>query len=1013
MDILNDDVIKFAEAFPVPIFKVDSEGKIFYVNKSASSKLGYKKSEILKKSVYDFFLSKDYATLKNRLQNNASNRKSYNSYEYTIYRKNGGSFPAIIYSKIISENSKQFVIGCFFDITERKKSEESIKESREEIRSLNRFNQGIIDGISDELIVMDAKTRNIEYANSKVVQRTGMSLGELTKRKCFEIYHPNDTSSYCQAFEVMRTGVKREYEKRIYDPARKINSDLSITVHPLMDEKGHVDKLIHITRDITNKKTYEKRLAELNDRLLSLYKTSSSLQKAISTDKIVDIALKTFESLGFDRVRVYRYSDNKLYGIKSNHVDSEEFQKIEFPLHKRFRKAYKCIDEKKPVIERTSGRKKIASFLEKPAGLKSGSLPLISENKVFGMISFDNKITGKEIIEKDLELLMTFANQIASAMQRSEFVAENEDKLSRLSTLYDIYSTISQTLDMEKIMNMVVIRLVKLLRLDRCSIFLQDGNKKELVRLAVFDKRNIDPAINKKIPLDDSISSRVVRLNRPIFVEDVQKSRFYNDKKGAREKSLHSYLGVPLSIENKAIGVINCHTRSARNFSNSDIELLKALSSTASMMIENSRLYERIKYDKDNFSELLNVTQNIGKIHDIDSLVKEVLNESVSFTEADHGFVMLLDNDNLELTFSTGSPIAGSDKMSFKIGKGVVGMVAKTGKPYVIDDVREDENYVKLDDKVKSSATIPLLKKGSVMGVLHLESSRLEKFKYYSKSLSILTNHIAVTIENIRLYNQVLNFNKELESRIDEATKELQEKNRELKKMDEMKSDFVSNVSHELRTPLTSIIGYTKLLSQGKLGELNGQQSHVIGVIVSESERLSRLINDVLDLSKLESGKLNVHFEGVDVAQEIKDSLESLKHIAESKDIKLSTKLKNDLVIDSSPDLLKQMIINLANNGIKFTKKGGKVTVTTESNDGKVTIKVRDTGVGIAKEVIPKLFDKFYQVDSSMTREYSGTGLGLVIVKHIVDLHGGKIDVKSKPGKGSSFIVELPQRQLE
>ncbi|MGM5482048.1 MAG: GAF domain-containing protein [Nanobdellota archaeon] len=1005
----NSKVSEFADDFPVPIFKIDLNGNIFYINSVANKKLGYKKSEIMKLKIFDLFDSADHNQLKERISDRSSNRPICVSYEYTMIKKDGSFLPVVIHSRVSSNSSGvKYIIGSFFDISNRKISEEKLKESNEKIEALNSFNQSIINGISDELIVINASTRKIEFGNDVVLKRTGISSKQLKKKKCYEIYHPNDSSFNCPMKKVLNSGVKEDFEKEIYDSKNNLKHNLHIAVHPVKDHNNKVTRVVHIVKDITNKKNYEKRLKQLNQSLMNLYRTSSLLQKAITPEKICDIAFKTFESLGFDRIRIYNFSGTKLVGVSSNYMDDSEFKKVEIPVLKKHKKAYECIKYKKPVIKSTSGKKKIASFLDKPAGLESGSLPLISENSVVGMISFDNKTSGRKIIEEDLELYMTFANQIASAIQRSGFIKENQKKLTRLSTLYDIYSTISQTLDMEKIMNMVVIRIVKILKIDRCSIFLNDSSKNELIRLAVFDKKNIDPSIHKSIPMTGTISSRVLKLNKTTFVEDIQKSKYYKDKENAKERSLVSYLGVPLSLENKAIGVINCHTRVKHVFTENEIELLKALSSTASMMIENSRLYERIKFDKENFSELLEITQNIGKLHDINSLVKRVLDEAVSFTGADHGFVMLLNDNKLDLTFSAGTPPINPKNKSLKLGSGIAGLVAKTGKAHIIDDVRQDENYIGVDKNVLSSATIPLIKKGSVMGVLHLESSKKEKFKFYAKSLGVLTNHIAVTIENIRLYNQVLNFNKELESKVDEATKELKEKNKELKKMDELKTDFVSNVSHELRTPLTSIIGYAKLLSMGKLGELTAQQSKVISTIVSESERLSRLINDVLDLSKLESGKVNINFEKVDAGQVIKESVESLMTLANSKDLKLSKRLGDDLVMSSSHDFLKQAIINLLSNAIKFTKNGGKVNIFAKKKGNYMYIKVKDTGVGIPEEEIPKLFDKFYQIDSSMTREHSGTGLGLMIVKHIVDLHGGKIEVDSKVGKGSTFSIKLP-----
>jgi len=239
---------------------------------------------------------------------------------------------------------------------------------------------------------------------------------------------------------------------------------------------------------------------------------------------------------------------------------------------------------------------------------------------------------------------------------------------------------------------------------------------------------------------------------------------------------------------------------------------------------------------------------------------------------------------------------------------------------------------------------------------------------------------------------------------------DLRRKNIELRKMDQLKSDFVSNVSHELRTPLTSIAGYTKLMTMEKLGTITEAQKKGLEIVAEEAERLTRLINNVLDLSKLESGRVKFKLEVIDISELAKLTTDTMKATASEKQIKLNIhgpKIK----FKASRDLIKQVFLNLLSNALKFTPEGGSIDVTIKKLKQDVQVSVKDTGKGVSKELIPKLFDKFYQVDGSMTREYGGTGLGLVIVKHIIDAHKGKIKVKSELGKGSEFVFTLPLRK--
>jgi len=228
-----------------------------------------------------------------------------------------------------------------------------------------------------------------------------------------------------------------------------------------------------------------------------------------------------------------------------------------------------------------------------------------------------------------------------------------------------------------------------------------------------------------------------------------------------------------------------------------------------------------------------------------------------------------------------------------------------------------------------------------------------------------------------------------------------------LRQLDEMKTDFVSTVSHELRTPLTSIKGYASLLADGKLGDLNEKQKRSAQIIDHESDRLTDLINDILDLSRLESGKGKAKLEEHD----IRDCLENARVLEHAKEkgikvVKLVPKSVPPVPMDRNKII--QVFNNLVSNAIKFTPAGGKITIKVTSTKDLVKVDIIDTGIGIPKRDIPNLFNKFYQVESHLTRNQGGTGLGLPIVKEIIGLHHGLISICSKPRKGTTVSFALP-----
>jgi signal transduction histidine kinase/ActR/RegA family two-component response regulator len=253
----------------------------------------------------------------------------------------------------------------------------------------------------------------------------------------------------------------------------------------------------------------------------------------------------------------------------------------------------------------------------------------------------------------------------------------------------------------------------------------------------------------------------------------------------------------------------------------------------------------------------------------------------------------------------------------------------------------------------------------------------------------------------------IRNYAGELEKRVEERTLELVYAN-------QAKDDFLASMSHELRTPLSGILGFCELIGDGLYGPINEKQSHGIDVIKSNGEHLLNLINDILDVSKIEAGKFELQPEITAVNDICRSSLNFIVQQATKKSIRVDTPiLPDNLNILADPRRLKQILVNLLSNAVKFTPENGsvKLLVKADAGAGQMRFSVTDTGIGITPEDLQKLFRPFVQVDSRLSRQYEGTGLGLALVKKLVELHGGSIEVKSEPGKGSSFSFVLPWEQ--
>ncbi|MGH7233509.1 MAG: GAF domain-containing sensor histidine kinase, partial [Nitrospiraceae bacterium] len=353
----------------------------------------------------------------------------------------------------------------------------------------------------------------------------------------------------------------------------------------------------------------------------------------------------------------------------------------------------------------------------------------------------------------------------------------------------------------------------------------------------------------------------------------------------------------------------------------------------------------------------------------------------------------------------------------------IEGGVILRGTPTLITDVREVwdrlhpmTRQLATFTRAQSFISVPLKVQDHVIGTLTVD--RLEDHALNEEDLDVMVtvaNQLAIALDHAEAYRQIEELNVGLESKVRERTAALEQVNRELhiangklRELDQLKSAFVSTVSHELRTPMTSIKAYAENMLDGLVGDLNEKQAIYLKRVKYNTERLTRMINDLLDLSRIEAGRIEVRLGPVSVPDLVSDAVESLQRIAQEKSITLTVRACELPIIRGDKDKLHQVLTNLIQNGIKFTPDGGEITVQSDQPDaGSVRICVEDTGCGIPPHEIEKVFEKFYRADSAPL-DARGAGLGLAIAKSFVELHGGRIWAASAEGKGSRFFVTLP-----
>ncbi len=348
------------------------------------------------------------------------------------------------------------------------------------------------------------------------------------------------------------------------------------------------------------------------------------------------------------------------------------------------------------------------------------------------------------------------------------------------------------------------------------------------------------------------------------------------------------------------------------------------------------------------------------------------------------------------------------DEPSIQSGNTAVSWVARNRKSLSVEDLQDgpSEFAAEFPEDMRSCLCVPLFAMGRIIGTLNLGADTKSAFSRHDIDvLEEISPHIAVAMRNARLLDN-------LQQSLDEVTRareKLHEVNEELKTLDEMKTNLLSNVSHELRTPLVSVMGYTDMLFHRKVGPINEVQHEYLGIILRNIEKLVTLIENLLDFSRLHRGTERMVFDVFDLVDCARTSVQTIQPVADSRKISIECVASSkEVLVDGDKGKMGQVFNNLLSNAVKFNNPDGKVTIIIQEKEDTVEVSVNDTGIGIPPEALDKVFTRFYQYDSSSTRKYGGTGIGLSIAQDIARLHGSRITVTSEAGKGSSFRFSLP-----
>ena len=635
------------------------------------------------------------------------------------------------------------------------------------------------------------------------------------------------------------------------------------------------------------------------------------------------------------------------------------------------------------------------------------AVPLMREGGAYGAI-FLWRREPRLFSPDQVALVQTFARQAAIAIDNVRLFNETKEALEQQTAISEILRVISSSpTDVQPVLEAIAERAARLCDASVASMYLTDG---DMLRLLASKGPTPDPVHNvDALPISrESLSGRAVLEQKTIQVPDLlaEGAEYPLSREIAERFGHRTVVVTPLFREGKPFGTILLRRQNVRPFSDRELGLLRTFADQAVIAIENVRLFnetkEALEQQRASGEVLAAISSSIA---DTAPVFDKILSSCERLFAGTTIGINLVDQDGLIRVAAYHGP--GRDQLQQVIDGRAVDAETGTGVAILRLTVLHYPDVANGSDVpsgvrrgceptgIRASIFAPMVWEGRGIGAIFVGRDVVGPFS--EKDIALLktfADQAVIAIQNARLF------------------REIQDKSRQLETANKHKSEFLANMSHELRTPLNAIIGFSEVLLERLFGELNEKQDDYLKDIHSSGRHLLNLINDILDLSKVEAGRMELDLTTFDLPSAISNAMTLIRERAQRHGIKLALDADQNLGETLADERkFKQILLNLLTNAVKFTPDGGRVEVKAHRDADNIVVAVHDTGIGIATEDQAAVFEEFRQVGRHYTNKQEGTGLGLALTRKFVELHGGRIWLESEPGKGSTFTFTIPVHQ--